>query len=66
MFPWCDTQKACFPYAVGDRVRSGANSRGTVVSVDGSRIEVQWDDGDYGPITYPMETDCLRKELPWE
>jgi hypothetical protein len=67
MYPWGNTQTVrTAAYAVGDRIRSGRESVGTVVSLDGEHMQVSWDDGNYGPITYPMDAGYLRKEMPWE
>ena len=66
VFPWGDTQ-AVVAYAVGDIVYSGGTA-GSVVSVDAEArtFAIVWDDGDGGPICYPLDAPYLRKKMPWE
>lgn len=52
-------------FAVGDEVYSGA-CRGTVISVAGQYMQIQWDDGEYGPVTYPVDADYLTEKMPWQ
>lgn len=70
VFPWRDahgTLGTTHRWGVGSAIYSGS-SRGTVISVDAKNgvMAIQWDDGSYGPITYPLEADYLRGPLPWE
>ena len=70
MFPWGNAQRtvgAAHKWKVGSSVYSGA-SRGTVVSVDEANgvISVEWLDGDYGPIKYPIDATYLKGPMPWE
>lgn len=61
---WSDAPTAR-PYAVGERVYSG-DCAGTVHAVGSTTFDVAWDDGAYGPITYPMDAGYLRRAMPWE
>ena len=61
MYPWGDAQATA--HAVGDTVLSG-KCRGTVVSVDGDRMQILWDDAKYGPVTYPVEAEYITKAMP--
>lgn len=60
MFPWSNAP-AKTRFTVDCTVYSGACT-GTVVSVDDNYVRIQWSDGEYGPITYPVEADYLRLE----
>lgn len=62
MFPWGDAPR---PFDKGDRVYSG-DCRGIVISVERDTFAIQWEDGKYGPITYPFPVDFIRKAMPWE
>lgn len=44
------------------------DSKGTVVAVDEAAgvISVEWLDGAYGPIKYPIDATYLRGPMPWE
>lgn len=53
-------------YAVGDRVRGTIdNWPGSVVALGDNTFDVRWSDGMY-PITYPVETNLIRRSMPWE
>lgn len=67
MSPWGNTPTR---FAVGDKVvpNSGAD-RGTVVAVStvvSPLISVVWDSDPEGEIIYPMNTELLRRAMPWE
>ena len=68
-FPW---QAAPARFKVGDVLSSGVDT-GRVIKVDAAAntIEVLWDEGEGGTITYPMEASYLvapneMEKMPWE
>jgi hypothetical protein len=52
-------------YDPGEIVFSNT-ARGRVAMVADRTFTVVWDDGDGYAVVYPIETEAVRKRLPWE